>query len=143
MLKYINYLIALYSLSVLIYLLVEITQVPKNVLRFYYYTLHSESLIIIFLLLYLIGSISNILSKKYASDILLCGVIGFLISALIDLIFIRSYSIEVTLVYIILNSIVFLVIDKNILRKRGPIYFVIAILLVYSTFKLLNVNLVL
>ena len=121
MLKYINYLIALYSLSVLIYLLVEITQVPKNVLRFYYYTLHSESLIIIFLLLYLIGSISNILSKKYASDILLCGVIGFLISALIDLIFIRSYSIEVTLVYIILNSIVFLVIDKNILRKRGPI----------------------
>lgn len=143
MLKYINYLIALYSLSVLIYLLVEITQVPKNVLRFYYYTLHSESLIIIFLLLYLIGSISNILSKKYASDILLCGVIGFLISALIDLIFIRSYSIEVTLVYIILNSIVLLVIDKNILRKRGPIYFVIAILLVYSTFKLLNVNLVL
>ena len=111
--------IFLYSTTLLCFYIYAIFFRDQNADYFYVYTLKNQSLILVYLLCYSIGSFFFFAGSKYRGDIfLLFASIGFSICASIDLAFNLTYSIILYLLYIFGNLAVLFLLDKQVLNRK-------------------------
>ena len=139
--KIANYFIFISSLIVLIFIFSNILEDDNNVYKLYRYTLEGELFVIVYYTLYCIGSVLNLKSRNKGSNILLFGSIGFILAALGDYVFIESYGLFIYVLYIILHSIVFTVINKRIIWRTILAFCLLNIALIYALFLIFNVQL--
>ena len=139
--KIVSYFIFISSLIVLIFVFSNILEDDNNVYKLYTYTLEGELFVLVYYMLYCVGSVLNLKSRNNGSSILLFASIGFILAALGDYVFIGSYGLFIYVLYIILHSIVFTVINKRIIWKTILVFCILNIALIYTMVLIFNVQL--
>jgi len=141
--RIVNWIIFICSAIILGFIFFNILKDDKNVYRFYTYTINGELFIISYYFLYLLGSFLNLKKNNQGNKILFFAFLGFILSAIVDFIFVETYSLLFYLCYILLNSIVIIVVKRNIIWNTFLVFVGINTILIVCLFLIFNTRLIL
>lgn len=130
-----------YSLFMLIRYIKGIFFQKKDIYYFQEFTLETESVIVIFFLLYFSGSIIYLVYRK-GGLLLMAASLGFIIGGIVDLLFNQSYRSEVYLPYILLNGLVFILFKNANVKSNVVILLFVFLLAIIISAQLFNFNVI-